>query len=142
MKKIFSFVLVIVIGIVFEACAPTQPQSRISSVHQSIYPKGITVFIANSKIREGIEISDARLIYAQSKREVQLIVNNISDYTYNLLLSSEWTDDRGVKISAYPDTQRVSLNPNDGKRVVLEAPNFKGKNVLIKITCGQNCIAK
>ncbi len=143
MRKSLSLIIVVAVGIVFSACANNSPRvSRISKVYESSYPKGISVFISNSKVRENIKITDARISYGKNKRELQCIINNNSDDIYNLIIDPKWSDDRGVQISTYPQARKIKLYPGDAKRVVLDAPNYKAKDVLLNVGCGNSCIQK
>jgi len=142
--KSLSLVVVIVAGFLFNGCATNAPtqNSRISKVYETSYPEGISVFISNAKVRKNIEISDARIIYGSSKRQLQCIVNNNSNDIYNLIIDTKWSDDRGSQISSYPNAKKIKLYPGNAKRVVIDAPNYKAKDVLIKVGCGSNCIQK
>jgi len=144
MKKSLSLIMALTIGIVLGGCAANSPSqtSRVSKVYETTYPEGISVFINNAKVRKNIEISDARIAYGKNKRQLQCIINNNSSDTYNLIIDSKWSDDRGIEISSYPNAQKVKLNPGDAKRIVISAPNYKAKDALIKVACGSNCIQK
>jgi uncharacterized protein YcfL len=141
MKKIYSLLTVILISLLFTACS-TDTGPKITKVQETVYPDGITVFIDSSEIRKNITISDARISFAKNKRQVQFIVNNTSNETYNLILDSEWFNERNVRVSAYPRPNKIHLNQKSSKRVVLNAPNYKAKTVLIKVQCNTNCIEK
>ena len=142
MKKSLSIALITMVGFAFSGCATSSgpSSSRVSKVYETSYPEGISVFVSNSEVRKNIEISDARISYGRDKRQVQCIVNNTSDDRYNLIIDSKWSDDRGVDISSYPRAKKITLNPGDAKRVMLDAPNYKAKDVLIEVRCGTNCI--
>jgi len=144
MKKSLSLIVAIVIGVIFSGCATNSPTqtSRVSKVYETSYPEGISVFINNTKVRANIEITDARITYGKNKRQFQCIINNNSDDIYNLIVDTKWSDDRGVQISSYPNAKKIKLYPKDAKRVVIDAPNYKAKDVLLKIRCGSNCIEK
>ncbi len=142
-KSIF-LVMMVLIGLTFSACAPSANphRSRIAKVQESRYPNGITVFMSNRDISKNIGITDARILYDRNKREVQFILNNNSKYIFNLILDSEWSDERGMKISAYPASKEVSLLPNSSVRVILKSPNFRAKDVMIIVKCASNCKQK
>ncbi len=141
MKKIYSLLIVILISTLFTACS-TDTGPKITKVQETVYPNGITVFMDNSEVRKNINISDARISFAKNKRQVQFIINNSSSKTYNLILDSEWFNERNVKVSSYPRPNKIHLSQQSSKRVILNAPNYKAKTVLIKVQCNTNCIEK
>ena len=142
MKKIYNLLIgTILTLILFTGCA-TNTGPKITKVQETTYPKGISVFINNSKIRNNIEISDARISFAKNKKQVQFVVNNTSGKAYNLILDSEWFDERNTKISSYPRPSKIHLNTESSKRIILDAPNYKAKTVLIVVKCDTNCIKK
>ncbi len=141
MKKIYSLITVILISLLFTACS-TETGPKITKVQETVYPKGITVFIDNSEVRKNITISDARISFAKNKRQVQFVINNTSNDKYNLIVDSEWFNERNAKVSSYPRPSKIHLNQKSSKRVILNAPNYKAKTVLIKVLCNINCIEK
>ena len=134
-----SFVVLVSL-LVFSGCANSSQNNRISKVYESDYPEGITVSIYNGKIKDNISVSDARIAYGSNKRQAQFIVNNNSSDIYNLVINTEWSDKRGTKISTYPRPKKVSIDAQSGKRIIIDAPNYKAKDVLINIDCSTNCI--
>ena len=140
-KRIFNSAIVLVTIALLSGCANPTP-NRITKVQESTYPDGISISIYDGRIKEGVIVSDARMVYGKNKSQVQLILNNNSDDTYNLAVSSEWTDKRGIKISTYPQVQHIRLIAHSGKRMIINAPNFKAKDVLINIECGNNCVVE
>jgi len=123
-------------------CGAASAGNRVSKVYETNYPEGISVSIYDGKIKENVVISDARISFGKTKRQVQFIINNRSEDTYNLLIDSEWLDKRDMKISTYPRAKKIKLTAKSGKRIVLDAPNYKAQDVLINIECGSNCVIK
>lgn len=140
-KTLFKGSLVLLAMALLSGCAEPSP-NRISKVQETNYPDGISVSIYDGRIKEGVVVSDARMGFGKSKSQVQLILNNNSDDTYNLAVSSEWSDKRGIKISTYPRVQNIRLVSHSGKRMIIDAPNFKAKNVIVNVECGNNCVVK
>lgn len=140
MKKSLVSSLIALVGVVlFSGCVSSSPD-RISKVYETDYPDGITVSIYDGKIKDDVTITDARMAFGKSKSQAQFIINNNSDDTYNLVVNSEWSDKRGTRISTYPRPQKITLGAQSGKRMVVDAPNFKAKNVIINVECGANCV--
>ncbi len=137
-KKIISGVIALVGIVLFSGCGSSSP--RVAKVYETNYPEGISVSIYDGKIKEDVAISDARMSFGSNKSQVQFIINNRSKDIYNLVVNSEWTDKRGTVIPTYPRPQKIRLEPKSGKRMVVQAPNFKAKNVLINVECGTNCV--
>ena len=140
-KNLSLAIIMITIGLGFSGCG-TNTGPKVTKVYETSYPEGISVFVNNAKVRQNIKITDARISYGKNKRQVQCILNNNSSDIYNLVLDSEWTDDRGVNISSYPRPNKVSIAPGNAEMIILNAPNYKAKDVLIKVKCGTNCIVK
>jgi len=139
-KNIISGVIALVGVVLLSGCGASSP--RVAKVYETNYPEGISVSIYDGKIKEDVAISDARMSYGSNKSQVQFIINNRSEDIYNLVVNSEWTDKRGTVIPTYPRPQKIRLEPSSGKRMVVQAPNFKAKNVLINVECGNNCIVE
>lgn len=137
-RKLVSVLVMTSTMLVLQGCVASE--NRIAKVEESQYPEGITVSMYDARIKDEISISDARMSFANGKKQVQLIVNNNSKDTYNLVLNPEWTDTRGSVITTYPRPQKITLSAQNAKRVVVDAPNFKAKNVLLNIECGSNCV--
>ncbi|MEA2110929.1 MAG: hypothetical protein U9P71_02655 [Campylobacterota bacterium] len=139
MKKLFLLTWAFVI--LFSGCASSAPQ--VTKVNEIDYPEGISVIVYNTALKKNIEIANARLINGKYKKEAQLIIhNNNSDVNLNISIGSEWTDSRGKIQLDRNIAKRVKLRPHTATRVVLSAPNYKAKDVLINIECGNNCIEK
>lgn len=138
-KSVISGVIALVGIVLFTGCVSSSP-NRVSKVYETDYPEGISVSIYDGKIKEDVHVSDARMSFGNNKSQVQFIVNNRSGDSYNLVINSEWTDKRGIIIPTYPRPQKFRLDANSGKRMVVSAPSFKAKNVLINIECGNNCV--
>ena len=138
-RSIISSVIALVGMVVFSGCVSSSP-NRVAKVYETNYPEGISVSIYDGKIKEDVAISDARMSFGSNKSQVQFIINNRSKDIYNLVVNSEWTDKRGTVIPTYPRPQKIRLEPKSGKRMVVQAPNFKAKNVLINVECGTNCV--
>ena len=138
-KNVISSIIVLVGMIVFSGCVSSSP-NRVAKVYETDYPEGISVSIYDGKIKENVAVSDARMSFARNKSQVQFIINNRSEDIYNLVVNSEWTDKRGTVIPSYPRPQKIRLEANSGKRVLVQAPSFKAKNVLINVECGSNCV--
>ena len=131
-NKMFKLSTVLVALSILSGCATPTP-NRITKVNETTYPSGITVAIYNDKIKKSLVISDARMSFGKSKRQAQFILNNKSDNILILKVRSEWTDKRGVMISTYPTIQTIKLLAHSGKRMVIDAPNFKAKDIILNI---------
>ncbi|HIP37273.1 MAG TPA: DUF1425 domain-containing protein [Crocinitomix sp.] len=142
MKKKYSLLVGTILTLILFTGCTTNTGPKVIKIQETTYPKGISVFINSSKVRNNIEISDARISFAKNKKQIQFIVNNTSSDTYNLILDSEWFDERNTKISSYPRPSRIHLNTESSKRIVLNAPNYTAKTVLIVVKCDTNCIEK
>lgn len=137
MKK---YLVLLISLFVFAGCAGGGPQTGgISKVYELDYPEGISVVLYDDMLRRNIEIQGARLVNSKYKKQVQFIINNKSSEDFNLKVSHEWTDSRGI-IQNKVSTTNIRLKPKSGKRVVLSAPNFKSQDVLINISCNSVCI--
>lgn len=139
-KKIINVLLATLGVALFSGCVASE--NRVTKVQEVRYPEGITVSMYDAKLQDGIALSDARLVHKNSKKQLQFILNNKSDDTYNVVINSEWTDSRGSVISTYPRPQKVSLSGHSAKRMIVSAPNFKAKNVLLNIECASNCVVE
>jgi uncharacterized protein YcfL len=140
MKNIY---FTLIAAFIFIGCASDTPQAMITKVREVSYPEGITVSIYDENLKRDIVLSDTRMVYGRNANQVQFIIRNTSkDKIYRVALNGEWTDKRGSIISTYPDTRKITLQPRASKRLILKAPNYKGKNVLINIECAGNCMTK
>lgn len=139
MKK---YIILIISIFVFIGCTANNPQvSGVSKVYELDYPEGISVVLYDELLRDNIKIKSARLVNGQYKKQVQFMINNQSKNNFNLKVSHEWTNSRGI-IQNTTRSQSIRLSPNSAKRIILNAPNFKAKDVLINISCASTCINK
>ncbi len=135
--------LILVISIfIFIGCTSNNPQvGSISKVYELDYPEGISVVLYDELLRNNIKIQSARLVNGKYKKQVQFMINNQSANDFNIKVSHEWTNSRGI-LQNSAKSQGIRLAPNSAKRVILNAPNFKAKDVMINIGCASNCINK
>ena len=130
-----KYLIVAMSVFIFIGCAGNTTQ--ISKVYGIDYPDGISVTLYDKVLRGNIEIVNARLVNKTYKKQVQFTINNSSDTDFNIKVSHEWTNDRGA-IQNNPKLNNLRLRANSAKKMILNAPNFKAKNVLINIDCGKN----
>lgn len=124
----------------FAGCTTTNNNSRISKVNEVDYPEGISVIIHNKDLRDDLKIISSRLANGKYKKQLQLVIDNSSSDTYNIVIGHEWTDSRGIIVNNRMIKNKVRIESESSKRIVLNAPNFKAKDVLINISCAQNCV--
>lgn len=136
-----KFLILAVSMFVFIGCTNSPQTGSITKIHELDYPKGISVVLYDDKLKDNIKIKSARLVNGRHKKEVQFIINNQSSNDFNIRASHEWTDSRGILQNTLK-TKSIRLTPNSAKRVILNAPNFKAKDVLINISCASQCINK
>lgn len=142
-KKVINSLAVAASMLLLTGCVASETKvGNITKVEETQYPEGITVSMYDAKIKDKIRISDARMSFTNGKKQLQLILNNDLEDTYNIVLKPEWTDSRGAIISTYPRPHKITLTAKNSKRVILDAPNFKAKNVLLNIECGSNCVVE
>jgi uncharacterized protein YcfL len=139
--KLISAVIILMSIILLSGCGASSA-NRTMKVYEADYPEGISVSMYNAKIQKNIVVSDARMAFGKNKSQVRFVLNNRSKRVYNLVVNSEWSDKRGTIISSAPRPQNIRLAAKSGKRMVLNAPNYKAKDVIINIECGSNCIEK
>lgn len=130
------------VGLMLLSGCGASTANRTMKVQEANYPEGISVSMYDERLQESIGLSDARMAFGKNKNQVRFILNNRSKNRYNLVVDSEWTDKRGNLISTPPRAQKITLAPKSGKRMVLNAPNYKAKDVIINIECGSNCLVK
>ncbi|MDF1875244.1 DUF1425 domain-containing protein [Sulfurimonas sp. SAG-AH-194-I05] len=140
-KNIINASLALASVLFLSACGGSN-STGVAKVNEVDYPQGISVSIYDGKIREGVAISNARISFGKNKRQAQFVINNTSDDIYNLLVNSQWTDKRGMVVSAYPRPQRLTLQPKSGKRMRIDAPNFKAQDIAIHVECANNCVVE
>lgn len=139
MFKLKNLLIITGLSLILIGCAGSN-NSRISKVNEVDYPEGISVIIHNKDLRDDLKIISSRLVNAKYKKQVQLVIDNTSSDNYNIIIGHEWTDSRGVVINNHMLKNRSLLNAESSKRVILNAPSFKAKDVLINISCGTPCI--
>lgn len=135
MKRLCLYILSM---LVFIGCNSTN--SNISKVYETDYPEGISIILHKSEFKDNIRVTDARLVNGKFKKQVQLVINNTSSDNYNIKLAPEWTDRRGMIISNTMKYKRIKLLKKSSSRVILNAPTYTAKDVLINIECANNCI--
>lgn len=138
-RSLITGLAILATTLVFSGCGAGSSKNMVAKVYETSYPDGISVSIYDGKIKDSVSVSDARMAFARNKSQVQFILKNNSKNVHNVLVNTEWTDKRGIVIPTYPRPQKVRLQAQNGKRIVVDAPNFKAKNVLINIECGNNC---
>ena len=136
--SIIKTLLIGALAFIFVACANNK--SGLINVNEVDYPDGINVIIHNKDLRSDLEIISSRLVNGKYKKQVQLVINNTSSDTYNIVVGHEWTDSRGSIINNHMLKNRVTLRAESSQRVVLNAPSFKAKDVLINISCTDKCV--
>jgi len=139
--KLLSAGIALISLILLSGCGASSA-NRTMKVYEADYPEGISVSMYNEKIQKNITLSDAKMAFGKNKSQVRFVLNNKSKKVYNLVVDSEWTDKRGMTISSTPKPQKIRLAAKSGKRMLLDAPNYKAKDVIINIECGSNCIEK
>jgi len=139
--KIISATIALVSLMLLSGCGASSA-NRTMKVYEADYPEGISVSIYDGRLQESIAVSDARMAFGKNKSQVRFVLNNRSEDIYNLVIDSEWTDKRGTIISTPPRPQKITLAAKSGKRILLNAPNYKAKDVIINVECGSNCIVK
>jgi uncharacterized protein YcfL len=132
--KIFKSVLTIFSLVFLIGCAGTE-SPKISKVYEVDYPDGISVIFHNQDLQDDLEIVTTRLVNGKYKKQLQLVINNSSKNTYNIVLGHEWSDSRGMILNHKMLKNKLSLNPKSSKRIILNAPNFKAKSVLLNVSC-------
>jgi len=132
----------LVIGLVlviFTGCAGGSKSSNISKIYEADYPDGISVIFHNEDLQDDLEIVSSRMANGKYKKQLQLVIKNSSSETYNVVLGHEWSDSRGIIINNKMLKNKMKIGAKSSQRVILNAPNFKAKNVLLNISCGTPC---
>ncbi len=138
MNKV-KIILLSISFIFFTGCV-NNATPRLSHINQIDYPDGISVIIHNKDLRDDLRIFNSRLVNSKYKKQLQFVLDNSSSDIYNIIIEHEWTNTRGVIVNNHMLKNRFILPANSSKRIILNAPNFKAKNVLLNISCAKNCI--
>lgn len=121
-------------------CASTTP--TITKVHEIDYPEGMSVLISDGILNDKVSITNARIVDGKYKKQAQLVVSNTSNKALHVKIAHEWNDKRGVVIAHSFNPPQVRLAAHASQRVLLDAPNFKAKDVLINVSCASGCVEK
>lgn len=138
MFKKYSALVALVI--MLSGCASPTSAPKVTKVHEINYPEGMSVLISDNRLSDKISITNARIVYGKYKKQAQLVVSNTSSKNLHIKIGHEWNDKRGVVIAHSFNPPQVRLSRHVSKRVLLNAPNFKAKNVLINVSCASGCV--